>query len=149
MPTLRSFRPARPPAPRRAHCSAPVSAALALMVGLAFCALTCGGSSSSSRTSSLVNQVCPSDPQRTGDNPAMTPMEFCQVYVQTCMGTNTPPGGYITEAECEAAYTGLMFDSTRECRSYHLCNAAAYDTMNALMHCGHSIGVGLCLDTGP
>jgi hypothetical protein len=144
MPTLRPFRLATPPAPRRARSSPPVSAALALVIGFAFCALTCGGGGSG-----VVAQVCPSSPLRSVISPAMTPMEFCQVYIQTCTGANSPQGGYITEAECEAGYTGLMFDSTRECRSYHLCNAAAYDTHNGLLHCGHAVGLELCPDTGP
>jgi hypothetical protein len=127
MPTLRPFRLAQ------------------LTIGLAFFALTCGGKTSNA----LLNQVCPANPQRSPVSPAMTPMEFCQIYIQSCSGANTPPGGYITETECEAGYTGLMFDTTRECRSYHLCNAASYDTTNGLMHCGHAVGVGLCADSGP
>jgi len=131
-----------PPAPRRALSSPPASAALALTIGVALCALTCGGKN-------LVDQVCPSTSQRVMTSPAMTPMEFCQVYMQICTGTKSPPGGYITEAECQAAYTGLMFDSTRNCRSYHLCNAASYDTVHDVLHCEHTVGIDACADTGP
>ena len=144
MPTLLPFRLATPPAPRRGRSSPPVSAALALTIGVAFCALTCG-----SKSNSIVGQVCPANPQRVMTSPAMTAMEFCQVYMETCTGAKMPQGGYITEAECEAAYTGLMFDSTRECRSYHLCNAASYDMSNALLHCGHTVGIAMCADTAP
>ncbi len=42
-----------------------------------------------------------------------------------------------------------MFDSTRECRSYHVCNSASYDPSQGLLHCGHAIGVAMCADTGP
>ena len=121
----------------------PLRFATVLAIGFAFCALTCGGGDN------LVDQVCPSSPQRLLSSPAMTTMEFCQVYMQTCKGAQSPQGGYITEAECQAAYTGLTFDSTRECRSYHICNAASYDKGNALVHCGHSVGLSLCPDTGP
>jgi hypothetical protein len=145
MPTLRPFRLATRPAPRTARSSPPASTALALTIGLAFWTLTCGGSGGTN----LVDQVCPTTTQRMMTSPAMTPTEFCQVYMQTCMGAASPPGGYITEAECEAAYTGLMFESTRECRSYHLCNAASYDMRNVGLHCQHTVGVGLCPDSGP
>ena len=146
MPTLRPFRLATPPAPRRARSSPPVSAVLALAIGFAFLTLSCG---SSGGGNNLVQQVCPTTTMRMNSSPAMTAVEFCQVYMQICTGANTPQGGYITEAECEAAYTGLMFESTRECRSYHLCNAASYDPMNALTHCGHAVGISLCPDAGP
>jgi hypothetical protein len=111
------------------------------MIGAAFCALTCG-------SNNLVDQLCPSNPQRVTTSSAMTPAEFCQLYMQTCVGSKAPPQTYITEAECESAYTGLMFDSTRECRSYHLCNSASYDTGNGLLHCRHTVGLdGTCVDT--
>ena len=51
--------------------------------------------------------------------------------------------------ECETDYLGLTFDSTRRCRSYHLCNSAAYDANNTLLHCGHAVGIDLCADEGP
>jgi hypothetical protein len=117
-------------------------AALAGMIGAALCALSCG-------SKSLVDDVCPTSPQRVASSSAMTPAEFCQIYMQTCTGTKAPPNSYITEAECESAYTGLMFESTRECRSYHICNSASYDTSNGLLHCRHSVGLDLCADTGP
>ena len=138
MATLRPHRLATPPAARMA----PSSAALALMIGAAFCTLACGGDS-------LVDQLCPSSPQRVTTSSAMTAGEFCQLYMQTCTGSKNPPTGYITEAECEMAYTGLQFESTRECRSYHICNSASYDTQNGLLHCGHAVGAGMCADTGP
>ncbi len=62
MPTLRPFRFATPPGSRNASVS---RAALALMIGAAFCALSCGGNN-------LVDQVCPSNPQRIAMSPAMT-----------------------------------------------------------------------------
>jgi hypothetical protein len=117
-------------------------AALAGIIGAALCALSCG-------SKSLVDQVCPTSPQRVATSSAMTAPEFCQIFIQTCSGSNAPPGGYITEAECEMAYTGLMFESTRQCRSYHICNSASYDTSNALLHCRHTVGLDLCADTGP
>jgi hypothetical protein len=118
-------------------------AALAGIIGAAaLCALSCGGNS-------LVDQACPSNPQRMAASPAMTASEFCKIFIQSCTGTKSPPGAYITEAECESAYSGLMFDSTRECRSYHICNSASYDTSNALLHCRHAVGLDLCPDTAP
>jgi hypothetical protein len=117
-------------------------AALAGIIGAALFALSCGDKN-------LVDEVCPSNPQRVATSAAMTPAEFCQIYMKTCTGTKAPPGSYITEAECESAYTGLMFESTRECRSYHVCNSASYDTGQALLHCRHSFGLELCPDTGP
>ena len=118
-------------------------AALAGIIGVAaLCALSCGGNS-------LVDQACPSNPQRMASSSAMTATEFCRIFMQTCTGTKSPPGGYITEAECETAYSGLMFESTRECRSYHICNSASYDTSNGLLHCRHAVGLDLCADTGP
>lgn len=116
--------------------------ASALLFGAALCALSCGNKG-------IVDQVCPTSPQRTANSSAMTAAEFCEVYMQTCSGSKAPPGSYITQAECEEAYSGLMFDSTRECRSYHLCNSASYDTSNGLLHCGHAFGSTLCLDTAP
>jgi len=115
-------------------------AARAVMIGAALCALSCS-------SNSLVDQVCPSSPQRVATSVAMTASEFCQIYMVTCSGSKAPTGSYATEAECEQAYTGLMFESTRECRSYHLCNSASYDTTNALLHCRHSFGLDLCADT--
>jgi hypothetical protein len=116
--------------------------ASALLLGAALCALSCG-------SKGIVDQVCPTSPQRMASSSAMTAAEFCEVYMQTCTGSKAPPGSYITQAECEAAFTGLSFDSTRECRSYHLCNSAAYDSGNGLLHCGHAVGINGCADTGP
>ena len=121
---------------------------LALTIGFALCALTCG-SKNTSGSNQLIAQVCPDSPMRVTTTQAMTPMEFCMVFMEICVGADMPPGGYLTEAECEAGYTALMFDSTRECRSYHLCNASTYDPTNALMHCGHAVGIALCGDVGP
>jgi len=117
-------------------------AALAVLLGTVLCALSCG-------SKSIVDEVCPTNPQRTATSSAMTPSEFCQIYMQTCSGSKAPPGSYITQAECESAYTALMFESTRECRSYHICNSASYDSSMALLHCRHSFGLDLCADTGP
>ena len=77
----------------------------------------------------------------------MTAPEFCQLYFQTCTGAASPANNYATEAECERAYDNFMFETTRECRSYHLCNAAVYDKRNAHLHCGPSIGIDMCADT--
>lgn len=117
-------------------------AALAVLLGTVFCALSCG-------SKSIVDQVCPTNPQRMATSSQMTPAEFCQVYMQTCSGANAPPNSPITEPECESEYMGLMFDSTRECRSYHVCNAASYDSGMPLLHCRHAFGLDLCGDTGP
>jgi hypothetical protein len=116
--------------------------ASALLLGVALCALSCG-------SKGIVEQVCPTSPQRNATSSAMTAAEFCEVFMQTCTGSKAPPVSYITQAECEAAFTGLMFESTRECRSYHVCNSAAYDTSQGLLHCGHAVGVNGCTDTGP
>ena len=78
----------------------------------------------------------------------MTEAEFCQLYFQTCIGANAPAGGYTALADCKTAYANLTFDNTRDCRSYHVCNAVSYDTLNAQAHCGHAIGIGLCADDG-
>jgi hypothetical protein len=99
-----------------------------------------------------VAALCPgsaTNPGRTLATAAMAPSEYCALFLQTCSGANSPRGGYTTEASCEAGYNSLMFDSTRECRSYHLCNSAAYDNGNQLLHCGHAVGIDLCGDTGP
>jgi hypothetical protein len=138
MATLRSVRFATTPAAR----SVPSSALLALtmMIGAAAYVPACGKDSN-------VGALCPTDPLRAQDSPAMTAMEFCQLYVQTCTGAASPPNNYATEAECERAYDGFMFETTRECRSYHLCNSAAYDPKNVALHCRHSIGLDMCADT--
>jgi hypothetical protein len=100
--------------------------------------------------------LCPrvdGGPGRNATSPQMTAPEFCQLYLQTCMGATNPDAGYTMLAECMTAYTALNANSTRECRSYHVCNAAAYAdiTMPNVVrtHCGHSIGIGLCADTTP
>jgi hypothetical protein len=137
MATLRPFRFATPPAAR----FAPSFAALAMMIGAALCVPACGSNGSN------IGALCPSSPQRATESPAMTATEFCQLYLQTCTGTASPPNTYATEAECERAYDGLAFETTRECRSYHICNSASYDTNNVALHCRHSIGLDMCADT--
>jgi len=116
------------------------------LVGVALFATTCGKSGAD------VAKLCPgtaSNPGRSLVSAAMTKQEFCDLYIQTCTGANSPRGGYTTTAECEPAYSGLMLESTRQCRSYHLCNSAAYDSANTLLHCGHAVGIELCPDTAP
>jgi hypothetical protein len=93
--------------------------------------------------------LCPLSPMRLTTSPPMTAEQFCTVYLLACNGGNTPDGGYTARADCEAAYAALNFDSTRQCRSYHVCNAANYDTTNAALHCQHSIGIVLCDDVSP
>ncbi len=139
MAILRPLRCATPPAARLA----PSRAALALLlVGAALCAPACGG-----KDGANVGALCPASPQRATESPAMAATDFCQLFLQTCNGTNNPPGGYTTEADCERAYLGLTYETTRECRSYHVCNSAAYDTQNVLLHCRHAVGLDMCTDT--
>jgi hypothetical protein len=121
-------------------------AAFVALAGAALSAPSCGSSGSD------VSALCPGSPNspgRTEATAAMTPKEFCELFLQTCDGANSPRGGYTTEAECEAAYSGLTFTSTQECRSFHICNSAAYDKADALLHCQHAVGISLCADTGP
>jgi hypothetical protein len=144
MATLRPVRFATPPAARSVPSSARLASlaclALALTIGAALLVPACGKDSN-------LGALCPTDPLRAQNSPAMTAMEFCQLYVQTCTGANSPPNNYATEAECERAYDAFMFETTRECRSYHLCNSAAYDPKNVALHCRHSIGLDMCADT--
>ena len=77
----------------------------------------------------------------------MTATQFCQLFLQTCGGTYNPPGGYTNQTDCERAYTGLTFETTRECRAYHVCNSASYDPANVVLHCRHSVGLEMCADT--
>jgi hypothetical protein len=108
---------------------------------------------------SSVAALCPTSPMRTATSPAMTASEFCKLFFATCVspfvdgGTDAGPtdaatadGGFSSESSCETSYTNLMYETTRECRSYHVCNAAAYNTANVALHCGHAIGIGLCED---
>jgi hypothetical protein len=122
--------------------------ALAALAGAAVFVGSCGGSNGVN-----VGALCPSgasgSPARSETSPAMTTQEFCDLYIQTCSGANAPTDGYITNAECQAGFAALMFESTRECRSYHLCNSADYDTAHAALHCQHTMGIDLCGDTGP
>jgi hypothetical protein len=91
---------------------------------------------------------------RGSTSPAMTAAEYCSLYLQTCMGAANPAdGGYTMMAQCMTAYNALNADLTRECRSYHVCNAAAYADITmppvVALHCGHAVGIGLCADTAP
>jgi hypothetical protein len=115
--------------------------AIALILGAALHAPACGGDSVN------VAALCPTTPKRLDTTRSMTAAEFCPLYLQSCKGADNPSGGYTSESQCEAGYNGLMFENTRECRSYHLCNSAAYDPKNALLHCLHTMGVMLCADT--
>jgi hypothetical protein len=139
MATLRPVRFATPPAARLAPSF--LALALAMMIGAALWVPACGSSGSD------VGALCPTSPGRVADSPAMTAAEFCQLYLETCTGAASPPNTYATEAECERAYDGLTFETTRQCRSYHLCNSAAYDPKNDVLHCRHTIGLDMCADT--
>ena len=141
MATLRSFGSATPP-PARSAPSFAASAASVILVMAALGAPACGGNSGAN-----VGALCPQAPQRTTDSPAMTAAQFCQLYLQTCDGTKNPPGGYTAEVDCERAYGRLTFETTRECRSYHICNSASYDTTNVVIHCRHALGLDMCADT--
>jgi len=143
---MATMPPSSSAAPVVAACRVRGAAALVLLFGASLSAMTCGNSGVD------VGALCPgsaSNPQRALTSAAMTPAEFCDLFLQTCGGANSPRGGYTTTAECVAAYPALMFESTRECRSYHLCNSAAYDKTNPLLHCQHAVGIDLCADTGP
>jgi hypothetical protein len=111
-----------------------------MIAGAALCAPACGSDSN-------VAKYCPSNPQRLATSPSLTAQQFCQVYLQTCVGSSNPPGGYTTLADCETAFPNLTFETTRQCRSYHLCNAASYDSAEVVLHCRHTMGLGLCADT--
>jgi hypothetical protein len=94
-----------------------------------------------------LSALCPAAPNmRNAMTTAMSAADFCAIYLATCEGANMPDGGYTALAACMTAYNGLQFDTTRECRSYHVCNAAVYGVAIAATHCGHSIGIGLCAD---
>jgi hypothetical protein len=137
---------AAPAAVRRARSSTSTWTLMVALAGVVLFATTCG------KNGIDVGALCPGtaqNPGRTLVTTAMTPKEFCGLFLQTCSGDNSPRGGYTTEDSCEMAYTKLMSDSTRECRSYHLCNSAEYDSMNQLLHCGHAVGIDLCADTAP
>jgi hypothetical protein len=91
--------------------------------------------------------LCPAAPNmRTATSPSMTAAQYCAIYLATCTGANMPDGGLTTEQSCETAFNNLMAEATRECRSDHVCNAAVYFTAAVALHCGHSVGVGLCQD---
>jgi hypothetical protein len=96
-------------------------------------------------------ELCPRQPDggpaiRMMYSPAMTPTEFCTLYLQTCGGTNNPDGGPTTLSACMATYTGLTYETTRECRSDHVCNAAVYFPGAVALHCGHANGNPPCAD---
>ena len=134
------------PAVRFAACHLRFFAAFVVLAGVALSAPSCGSNGSD------VGALCPgtaNNPGRTATSAAMTAKEFCQLFLETCNGVNSPRDGYTTEAECETAYSGLTFTSTQECRSYHVCNSAAYDKKDTLLHCQHAVGINLCADTAP
>jgi hypothetical protein len=130
-----------------ARFASPV-AALAVLVGVALSVPACGSSSDGGGTGASVATLCPLSPKRTMASTAMTAGDFCQLYFQSCIGANEPAGGYKALDDCKTAYTNLAFANTRDCRSYHMCNAVSYDTLSAAAHCGHAVGVGLCADDG-
>src|ERR1044071_4413703 len=89
--------------------------AMVTLAGLLLFGTSCG------KNGPDVAALCPgsaTNPGRTLATAAMAPSEYCALFLQTCSGANSPRGGYTTEASCEAGYNSLMFDSTRECRSY-------------------------------
>jgi hypothetical protein len=98
-----------------------------------------------------IAELCPTAPgPRLTNSPAMTATDFCTLFLQVCSGADSPAdGGFTSETDCEAAYTDLLYQTTRECRSYHVCNAAAYVPSSAALHCGHAVGILLCEDTPP
>ncbi|HEX3697156.1 MAG TPA: hypothetical protein VH374_17405 [Polyangia bacterium] len=88
-------------------------------------------------------QLCTTNPMLTAATPAFSAADFCNIYWATCNHTTT---GYTTEAECVTSYTTAMANATNgSCRSYHLCNAAVYDSGNAVTHCGHARGESICM----
>ena len=92
----------------------------------------------------------PGDAGRLTGSPQMTAADFCATYLQTCTGAANPDGGGPTTMQaCVSMYNALNSDVTRECRSYHVCNAAVYFVNSVPLHCGHAIGIGLCQDTTP
>jgi hypothetical protein len=94
----------------------------------------------------------PGDAGRTMTSPAMTAMQFCQLYLQTCTGASNPDGGPTMLSTCMATYSGLNSEASRECRSDHVCNAAVYfntTPASILLHCGHANGNPPCADTAP
>ena len=133
------------PAPVTARSVSPLATALVMLAGGVIGAPGCGSSSSGSNVD--VAALCPLDSRRVSTSPSIGAEQFCQLYLQTCKGANNPPGGYTALIDCETAYSGLNFETTRECRSYHVCNAASYDTPEVAVHCRHSIGLDLCPDT--
>ena len=117
---------------------------------------TSGGDTSIDATgdAAVLAALCPAAPTaRNALSPSMTAAQYCMLYLQTCGGANMPDGGYTSEATCETAFAALAYETTRECRSYHVCNAAVYNPASVALHCGHSIGIGLCgdvaVDAGP
>lgn len=116
-----------------------------------------GGASGDAATSDAAGdgglnlaELCPASPMRTMTSPAMTAATFCELYFQTCTGANNPAdGGYTSQSECMVAYTALLSESTRECRSDHVCNAAVYFTGAVPLHCGHAAGNPPCADVVP
>jgi hypothetical protein len=141
MATLSSFRLATPFTARFASRIARI-AGLVLTVAAALYTPACG-----SKSDNNLEALCPTTSRRVAATPAMTAVQFCQLYLQTCVDANNPPGGYTTMADCQAAYPSLMFETARECRSYHLCNAASYDATAVLLHCRHTMGLGICVDS--
>ena len=102
---------------------------------------------SCAKDGSDVATLCPSTPMRSATSTALTAAEFCQLYLETCSGVSNPPGGYTTLTDCETAWARFTFETTRECRSYHLCNSASYDKTNVVVHCMHAMGISMCADT--
>jgi hypothetical protein len=71
---------------------------------------------------------------------AFTPEDFCTVFLADCtteiIASETTALG--TQSACEATYAGWT-TAQKECRTDHLCNAAASATA-AMTHCYHAYG---------
>ena len=91
----------------------------------------------------------PGDAGRSGATTAMSAADFCAVYLQTCTGGINPDGGPTTLSACMTAYNALVYDNTKMCRSYHVCNAAVYFPTAMPLHCGHANGNPPCADINP
>jgi hypothetical protein len=73
-------------------------------------------------------------------SPAMSPADFCAIFLATCGTTYT---GYGSLAECLTTYRGLSV-TRQTCESYHVCNAA-HPAPAAMVHCPHAAGAGPCM----